>query len=391
MNLNYRLVLMINMIMLMVISGVKPIVVLHATDIGVTSTQISLFIASYAFFPAVLGIQIGKWIDRYGMHRMVIGAHSVLAAALALGAVYPSFLTFIIQQTMMGISVTFLMVALQKRVGSFEGNLDKLVANFTLSSAIGSMMGPLLTALIYDRFGFFFANSVNIILVLIGLASCFLIRKSGWDSVVESEEVTHPDSIWLMLGNRDLRNAIIISGLVLSSRELFSSFFPLLAVQMNVGPTLIGALMAFYGLTAIVIRLAQFRLVGRLGRIKILMYSLYLSGIVFWFLPYSPSTAILLILVGLLGAGLGLGLPLSLSYSLQASPVERQGEVLGLRLTVNRASQFALPLVLGAFSGLLGISIIFWSCGTMLALFGYVIRPKPEVRSHENNHTSADH
>ncbi|WP_413773699.1 hypothetical protein [Paenibacillus validus] len=110
---------------------------------------------------------------------------------------------------------------------------------------------------------------------------------------------------------------------------------------------------------------------------KLLTRSLYISGVIYLLTPLSPWITVLVVFVGILGGSLGLGQPLSLSFVLEVSPSDRRGEVLGLRMTVNRASQFMIPLVFGGIGGLAGVSAVFWASGAVLAFLGYVTRPLP--------------
>jgi len=374
--LNFLLIVLISTIQLAVVSGIKPLISLHATALGISPAQISLFIASYALLPAVFSIQIGKWVDRFGLKRIAVVAHLAMAGALALGTAYPGFVSFLVQQAVLGISATFLIVTLQKRLGGFPGNMDKLTGNFMLGGSIGAMLGPIITTFTYDKFGYSASGSVDIALVLAGLLCALSIRKTDWDTpVAERKPQGIKQSVWALLAKRDLRNAIFINGLVLANRELFASYFPLLAHQMGITPTRIGMLMACYGVATLGVRLIQTRLIDRWGRLEALMYSLFVSGIAYFIVPYSPSLIALFLVVMLLGGGLSLGQPISLTFALQESPPDRQGELLGLRVMVNRAFQLSLPLAFGGISGLAGVTAVFWACGLVLSFFGYAIRP----------------
>jgi MFS family permease len=193
------------------------------------------------------------------------------------------------------------------------------------------------------------------------------------------------ESIWTLMRNREIRNAILIGGLIFSYRELFSVYFPLLADNMGISPTMTGILLSFSGLTMLVIRFTQTSLVRSFGRMRILTWSLFVTGIIYLVTPFSPWIVVLFVLVGILGAGLGLAQPLSTAALLEGSLPERHGEVLGVQMMINRVSQFAIPVIFGGLGGLLGVSAIFWGSGLVLTVFGYITRPLQVVKTKNQN------
>ena len=71
----------------------------------------------------------------------------------------------------------------------------------------------------------------------------------------------------------------------------------------------------------------------------------------------------------MIGLGLGLGIPqpLTMAWVISLTDPSRQGAALGLRMTVNRLAQIALPITIGSFAAPLGILGIFWANAVLLA------------------------
>jgi MFS family permease len=67
-----------------------------------------------------------------------------------------------------------------------------------------------------------------------------------------------------------------------------------------------------------------------------------------------------------MGLGLGCGQPLSISTTYSASPKDRTGEVLGLRLAVNRFSQLVAPVFFGGLGAFGGLVLVFYVSGVFL-------------------------
>ena len=148
----------------------------------------------------------------------------------------PNFVTFLLQQSMWGVAFTCLMLSLQKMVGEIGGELDRAVANFSLFGSLGSMIGPVLSGFFYEHYGFQACTYINMILVVIALASEFFPKSRDKQDRSSSttgklQDSTDEQSIWsLLLRDRNLRNVILIGGLVLANRELFVVYFPLLLI-----------------------------------------------------------------------------------------------------------------------------------------------------------------
>ena len=65
------------------------------------------------------------------------------------------------------------------------------------------------------------------------------------------------------------------------------------------------------------------------------------------------------------------------------SPAGHTGEVLGLRLTVNKAVQFNVPLLFGGIS-FLGVLPIFWMNGLLLLFSGGTLLNKDKKALEHN-------
>ena len=371
-----------NTILISTITGIKPIVSLYSYSIGHSPQEISLIITASALFPALLAYSIGKMIDSFGTRPMIMIGNVILIIALWISAIYPSLIIFVVQQSMVGVASTCLMLCLQKRVGGVSGKIDRVVANYSLSGSLGAIIGPIVSSTIYDAYGFQSCIWFNIFLIILALISELAMKnreeKQSTPKDNQKAELENNESIWFYMGDRDLRNAILIGALLFSSRDLFNVYFPLLAVNMGITPTLTGILLSFCGVSMLLIRFSQTILIHFYRRMTILTWSLYLTGFIYLIVPFSSWVPLLFVLIGLLGAGLGLGQPLSTAAVLEATLPERRGKILGAQMAFNRISQFAIPLIFGGIGGLIGISTIFWASGLVLLSSGYMTRSTKE-------------
>ncbi|MDF2787502.1 MAG: transporter [Neobacillus sp.] len=169
-----------------------------------------------------------------------------------------------------------------------------------------------------------------------------------------------------LLQNPLLQKALFSSALVLYSKDVFVAYFPLFAKKFNISDSTIGIIIADQGLAMIVVRVFLPKLIDILGREKILISSIIIAEISFLLLPFASNSILMAMLSCLMGFGLGCGQPLSMTTTYNASPKSKTGEVLGLRITINRLSQLIAPLFFGLIGTWIGIVSVFLVSGAFL-------------------------
>ena len=75
-----------------------------------------------------------------------------------------------------------------------------------------------------------------------------------------------------------------------------------------------------------------------------------------------------------LGLGLGCGSPLSMILAYNRAPAGRSGEAIGLRQTVNKATEVVMPVIFGSLSTAVGMLPVFWMEALILAWAGSLMR-----------------
>lgn len=260
-------------------------------------------------------------------------------------------------------------------MGNLEGNRDKLIAYFSIAGAIGEFIGPLLTGVIFEQTGLRWTFFIMVAAVAVGLILIIFARAIN-DVNLNIASRRSNSGTWKMLKQVNLRKALIISGLVLYSKDLFVGYFPVYGNNIGLSPSEIGLVVSLLSGVAVFVRFYQYNLVNWFGRGLVLLVTLIISGVAFIFIPLTESLIVLMLLSSILGVGLGLGQPLSIIYTLNVSPTDRHGEVLGLRLTFNRGSQFVAPFIFGGIGQLGGIVLSFLISGGVLIIGAYLTRMK---------------
>lgn len=356
--------------------GSRPIVSLFADSQGASALIIGLLVSSYAFLPMLMAVRVGKWLDYYGARKTTLLGGSGMLLALLVPIFYSNLGTLFFSQSLIGFSQVCVLLSLQKTVGNLPGNRDKLIAAFSMTGSLGEMVGPLISGFSYEFFGFQVAFGISLFFIIIALCLVFFLKPSSWSngSSVSKYKLDENGSTWLMLRQPNLRKALIISGLVLYSKDLFVAYFPVYGIKLGMAASSIGIILSIMAGMSILVRLIQFWLVQRFSRGRVLTMTLIISGVAFLVIPLNSTFVLLAGVAGLLGVGLGLGQPLSLVYALNLSPEGRQGELLGMRLTFNRGSQFVAPFIFGGIGSFAGLSPIFLVSGCILLFGAYFTR-----------------
>ena len=158
---------------------------------------------------------------------------------------------------------------------------------------------------------------------------------------------------------------------------------PVLGEERGIAPAVIGLLLSIRAIASMVSRLAFSRAVQAVGRLRLMLASALIggAGLVLVALPL-PIWALALSLV-VAGFGLGVALTSSIAMTLEVAPPAARGTALSLRLTANRISQFAVPLLAGFIVAPMGAAGIFGLTGAAL-MVATVLRPRgllrPELR-----------
>lgn len=362
------IILTITVIYIFAINITRPIVSLYAVHMGTSAFLLGLLVSTYAVFPVLFSVQSGKWADRIGSKRMIYIGGAGFVVALLIPAAFPHIATLFFSQAVVGLAHNFMMIALQRGASSAGENRDKAIASLSLAISTGEFLGPLLGGFSYEHLGFqitFALTAVSVLLIF--LLNTLLPLKAVASVLKEAEK--RKTSSFTLLKSVNIRKALLSSGLVIYSKDLFVAYFPMYGSKIGLSPSQIGLVLAASAAASMFVRAIQYPLVEKFTRSVVLVGSLLLGGAAYIAVPFLHNFVILCALGILLGAGLGLGQPLSIVYILNSSPPGRVGELLGMRITFNRLCQMSAPAFYGVLGGTLGISPIFWTCG-MFLLFG---------------------
>ncbi len=302
---------------------------------------------------------------------MIFGA-LMMAGGILVPVAYAGLAGLLACAMLIGLGHIFFHVSVHNLIGAYgEGEArTRNFATFSLGASIAAFIGPSVTGFSIDGWGFrpsfVLLAVVSTLPVLILTFYPKLVPKRAAHAKVESS------GSFELLGNAGLRRTLIMSGVTLTGIELFTFYFPVYGRSIGLSATAIGMVMASYAVAAFIVRLGMHKAAQRIGEVGVLTASLFIAGATYLLVPLVSQAPLLAMVAFLLGLGLGCAQPLTILLTYNHAPAGRSGEALGLRLTVNKLTQIAVPVVFGGLGSAFGLIPVFWANGAFLLAGGFV-------------------
>jgi len=353
--------------------GSKVLVSLSALHLGANSFMVGVLAALYAVFPLLLAVYAGRISDRVGVRTPIVLGSAVMTLGLLLPALHDDLLTLFACPTLIGLGQIFVQVSIQNAVGSI-GGADARAANFgtfALGASIATFIGPSLAGFSIDALGFrptyLVLASMSFAVVLLALAFGHRLPARG----MHGDEKPQGRAFDL-LKEAPLRRTLFMSGVALTGIELFSFYMPVYGKSIGLSASGIGLVLSAYAGAAFVVRLVMQQLAQRFSETGVLTGSLFVATATYAVFPFLSGVPMLVVTAFLLGLGLGSAQPLTIMLTYHHAPLGRSGEALGMRLTVNKITQIAIPVVFGGIGTVFGLAPVFWANAAFLLAGGVI-------------------
>lgn len=359
----------------------RPMVSYRALQLGAGPLEIGILASSYAALALFGALLIGRWTDRFGPARFMVGGASLLAISAFSAIWIDSIIGLAIGQALVGLGQIMNLVASQTLVAN-QAKRDQRDERFGLYSMVasgGQLIGPAVAGFIAggvaeDAIGrdlnlvpvFIFATVV----ALASVGMCVMLLRHAGDAgraTPSANPTGHLSAARRVLGRPSIPQAMLASVAVILSVDLLVAYLPAVGEANALPVELIGLLLATRAAGSMVSRLFMGRLIRWAGRGHVLTGSMLIAAVAIATLPVFTQPVILLGLMLLLGLGLGLGQPMTIAWIANAVPRAERGTAIGVRLTGNRLAQLVLPSLLGTLAGAAGLAALFWTLGAVLA------------------------
>ena len=347
--------------------GSRVLVSLTALHLGANSLMVGVLAALFSTFPLILAVYAGRVSDRVGVRVPIALGAAVMSLGLLLPGMHQSLLTLIACPALIGLGQIFLQVSIQNAVGSI-GGAEARTANFStfsLGASVSTFIGPSLAGFAIDALGYrptyFVLAAMPLSVVLLALALRHRMPERG-DHGEERREGRALD----LLKGPALRRTLFMSGVALTGIELFSFYMPIYGRSIGLSAFGIGLVLSAYAAAAFVVRLVMQGLARRFSETGVLTASMFVAAATYALFPLLTGVPMLVLTAFLLGLGLGSAQPLTIMLTYHHAPEGRSGEALGMRLTVNKITQIAIPVVFGGIGTVFGLAPVFWANAAFL-------------------------
>jgi MFS family permease len=329
----------------------------------------------YSLFPIFLSLYAGKVSDRYGFPKpMLIGSIGLLGGLL-LPYLYPTLAALYASALMIGMCYIFYIVSVQHLIGSFGTGEARTrhFSHYSLGIGLTALLGPTVTGFAIDHSGY---SATYLILALFPVVPILLLaiyprvlpRLKG-RAEKRGEDQKALDLVRIV----PLRRALVTAGILETGSELANFLLPIYGHSIGLTASQIGIAMGVYATALLAVRMVMPWLVQRSSEERVLSLSLFFAGAACLVFPFAGSFVPLLAMSFLLGLALGCGAPISLVLAYNRSPAGRSGEAIGLRQTVNKATEVVMPIVFGSVSTAFGMFPVFMLDAVMLAYGGLLM------------------
>ncbi len=356
---------------------------------GVPDWLIGITIGCRHIGPMLLAIHGGAVIDRMGARRVMIFLAIIGAVTPFLYPITPFIWAIIILQLVTGLVDSLGWVGAQTLVSKVMKGDATYTGRMSFCTRLGLLIGPAISGVAWDHlgpwggFGLIGFWSTGI------LFSVFLLpadidhhpvsdtseRDKGLSMGILTPRLSDYVTAFKLLALPTICFVMAMSLLRHLGGGIQASFYGVHLKDIGISATTIGLLISVNGAFGLIGSLSAAPL-QRYFRPHILLLFLVIGSIVFVAItPLLGDQVIALVLAsGVRGWAMAASLVFLISMIARYTPTDMQGKAMGLRVTLNQMTWFAVPIVMGFVAEIFGREISFYVIGvaaiTLVALMG---------------------
>jgi MFS family permease len=327
---------------------------------GYGEASVGMLLSLFAVAPIALSLWAGRLADRHGFHRpMGVGVAMAFVGAL-LALIVPQLWAIATGCLLCGGAVAVAAVALQREAGLMAqepGELKKIFSWMALGPAMSNAVSPILAGLLIDLVGmwaaFAFATTLPVVAGL-------LARKVPPNPPAVLTKSFRERAAWDLFRLPAYRRLLVVNLALSAGWDAHSFVVPVVGHDRGLSASSIGLVLGSFAVAATVVRLAIVRFADDIDEARAVRAAMTLAMLTFVAYAWLPGTAGLVCGSALLGVALGSVQPMILAMLHRATPPERHGQALGLRmLTVNGAT-VAMPMGFGMLAAATALAAPMW-------------------------------
>src|SRR5689334_2709968 len=350
------------MLVQVVVAMVRVTTSYRAVELGLSIVWLGLIAATFAVFPIMIAVQVGRTIDRgYDAHTTWLGA-AIFAAACAGFATASSAVALLVSSTIMGIGHIMLMASQQMLCVRAAGprSLESVFGNYMVAGAIGQGAGPYVVGWLGGAAAVPPTQTLFIIAAAIAALTCILaltIRPRADPPTAKGDSEVVPVGQIIRIPGLV---AVVLAGVILvSASDIVVIYVPLLGAERHIDVHAVGLLLTVRAAFSMVARLFYARMVAMFGRWPLMMASTLACGFAYAAFAAPLPLWAMHMAIAVMGFSFGLATTLSITIVVDMTTANAQGTSNSLRIMCNRAGQFVLPFSAGVVAAAVGLAGLF--------------------------------
>jgi MFS family permease len=349
----------------------------RAIELGLPVLWLGIIATGFAVVPAVMALQVGRWIDRGNDAKATwIGAALVLVACIGFWLWPRSAMHLLAFTVLLGFGHMFAMAGHQMlavRAGRVRSR-ESALGYYMVAASIGQGLGPFVVGWLGGAAALppterLFAIGLGA--ATVSLVVALLIRPDpATPKKYRSGDVVPIKDLLRLRGFP----AVMVSSIVtITAQDLLVIYLPALGAERHIDAYNIGLLLTVRSAASLVSRAFYARLIFSIGRMPLTLVSMLGSAAGFLVLAIPLALPAMYVVLILLGFAMGIASTLTLSGVMYLAPPEACGTALTLRMTGNRVGQIVFPALAGVVAAATGVAGILLALGFGLAASGMAV------------------
>ncbi|MEB8372620.1 multidrug efflux MFS transporter NorA [Mammaliicoccus sciuri] len=334
-------------LMFLGISIVIPVLPTILHDLDLNGSDLGLLVAVFAMFQMIASPFGGRFADKFGKKIIIIIGLLLFSISEFIFAMGNTFSILLVSRVLGGISAAFVMPGVNGMIGDLSTSENR-AKNFSYMSAVintGFIVGPGVggfLAEISHRMPFYFAGALGIIALLF---SVFLLKEASDDDSNETASPKVKEPFPYKLFVVPVIIMLILSYGLASTETMFSLYT---AEKVGFEPKDISIAITGGAIVGVIFQLFLFeKLVGKIGEIKLTLFSLIYSVLILGAFVYASHYITVMLVSFVIFIGFDLIRPSMTNYFSKLAG-NNQGTAGGLNSAATSVGNLIGPLVAGA-------------------------------------------
>ena len=348
------------------VTGTRMAAPLQALRLGHDETAVGVLIALFALAQVFLALPAGRYCERHGLKRPIMGSVVAAVTGSAIAAAWPVFPVLCASAVLTGGAGGVSGIAVQRhiaRIVSTPAALRKAFSWLAIGLALSNVLGPLLAGFTIDGAGF---REAFLALATLPVLAWLSVRGAVNHGAMPPGATHRRGGAWDLWRDPSLRRLLIVTCLLSSCWDVHTFLVPVLGHERGFPASVIGSILGAFGIAAAAVRLLTPLVAALLREWAILVGAMAATAILFGIYPLMHAPLSMGVCSVLLGFTLGSVQPMVMSLLHQLAPEHRYGEAVAMRVIVINASSVSIPVVSGVAGSLIGAAGVFWAAGLMV-------------------------